>query len=98
MKKKINSLVVTFLYSGIAISQNIVPPTGKVVADQFKTEMSGWIEFINYIMLFMIFAGAIYVIASLISKRETAKGVIVAWVISMIVWSIAYTTYGKLLF
>lgn len=96
--KKMNSLLVTFLYSTIAISQSIKPPTGQDVANKVKAELSGWIELVNYIMLFMIFAGAIYVIASLISKRETAKGVIVAWVISMIVWGVAYSVYGERLF
>lgn len=98
MFKKVNILSLLTIVSSYSLLGQVKPPSGTEVGNALKTELGGWVSVINYILLFMIFGGTIYVVGSLLSKREASKGVIVAWGVSIIIWSIAYAIFGSKLF
>ena len=63
-------------------------------ADEMEGQKGEIFRLINIIMTIILFAGIIYIVATLIGKREQSKGVIVGWVIAIVIWGIGNSLFN----
>lgn len=74
-----------------AFAQSVSVPTSSEMESAISSEVSTWITIINVVLGFMIFAGLIYVVSGLLSKREMSKGIIIAWILCIVLVGLANT-------
>lgn len=88
MKKSVQLTVGALALSLNSFAQTFSNPTTEQIEDALTEDGATWINIINYILGFMCFAGLVYVIGGILTKREMSKSIVISWVLCLIIWGL----------